>query len=277
MYFKRIALSLCFLTLQAVQAEVVLQADFDSADQLITTGGKGQLVAYSTNNVSIEKQNPLAPQSNGFLRVDARADSKPGNAGGIKITPESPAQSFAAMSTLKDGKMQLNGAVDFFFRASGPLDKGMNVIRAFDVNNNAKGGLRLIYLSRDGKPRLELLTSKKNEALVRSNGKKNRAVVLEAGIILEPQTVYHLAIGFVTDSKGTVTVTMYAAEGTGEMNSEDALATTRFTINGDLLKTGFSDQTFLLGKIGQFGTPTLHDFDRFRLYNQLPETFEALK
>lgn len=258
-----------------VKADVVFQADFDTPEQIVTKGGQASLITYSTNKSTIETVSPFAAESRGFLRVDATADSKPGHAGGVMIKPESAASSFAAMSQIVDGKVVLNGAFDFFFRSSEALDKGMGVVRAFDISN--ANGLRLIYLSRDGKPRLELLGPKGTSPFILSNGKPASVIAPEIGLVMEAKTVYHLAVGFVTDDKGTVTMTMYATEGAVAIDSKDALVKLSFTLDATALKAGFGDGPVFFGKSGQAGTPTSQDFDCFRIFNKLPETFEALK
>ena len=260
-----------------LSADVVLQADFDSADQLVTTGGKASLVAYSTNKTTVATDKTLTSASGGYLRVDARADSNPGHAGGVIIKPQSAKSSFAAMSQGVNGKVVLNGAFDFFFRANAELDKGMSVMRVFDVKG-ASDGLRLVYLSHDGKPRVELLGPKaKASPFKMSNGRDASVIAPEIGLVMEADTIYHLALGFETAADGMISMTMYAAEGNVSIEKSMAMATIKFTLNADTVKSGFGDGEIFFGKSGQAGTPIVQDFDCFRIFNQLPDTFEALK
>ncbi|MFG0249947.1 MAG: hypothetical protein ACF8OB_13745 [Phycisphaeraceae bacterium JB051] len=260
-----------------LSADVVLQADFDAADKLVTTGGKGSIVAYSTNKATVATDQSLAKASGGYLSVDARPDSKPGHAGGVKIKPQSAQSSLAAMSQIVDGKVVLNGAFDFFFRANAELDKGMSVMRVLD-HKGAADGLRLVYLSHDGKPRVEILGPKGKAApFKRANGRDASVIAPEIGLIMEADTVYHMALGFETAADGMVSMTMYAAEGNVALDKSMAMATTKFTLNADSVKSGFGEGEFFFGKSGQAGTPIVQDFDCLRLYNQLPDTFEALK
>ena len=278
---KRCVLNICIcftalLMITQVKADVVLQADFDSADKIVTTGGKGSLVTYSTNKATVETAPSLAATAGGFLRVDARADSKPGLAGGVTIKPDSADSSLAAMSQIVEGKVVLNGAIEFFFRSSEDPTGGMSVMRVIDVAGSADG-LRIVILSHNGKPRIELIGPANTNSFQPTRGKAGRVIAPEIGLVMESQTVYHLAIGFATDDKGLVTMTMYAAEGPVAIDSKNALSTVTFTLDHAAVKSGFSDKPFFFGKSGQAGTPTLQDFDCLRLYNKLPQTFEALK
>ncbi len=276
-HMQCLACLLAGLIVAPLSADVVLQADFDAADKIVTTGGKASLVAYSTNKATVATDKPLAKASGGYLSVDARADSKPGHAGGVIIKPESAKSSFAAMSQIVDGKVVLNGAFDFFFRANAQLDKGMSVLRVFDVKG-ASDGLRLVYLSHDGKPRVELLGPKaKALPFKRSNGQEASVIAPEIGLVMEADTIYHLALGFETAADGMISMTMYAAEGNVAIEKSMAMSTVKFTLNADTVKSGFSDGEIFFGKSGQAGTPIVQDFDCFRIFNQLPDTFEALK
>lgn len=260
----------------SLHADVVFEANFDSPEKMVSKGGSATLTAYSTNKATVETASPLAANAGGFLRVDAQADSKPGHAGGVMIKPESAASALSAMSQIVDGKVVLNGAIEFFFRSSEELNVGMSVLRVLD-HTNGSDGLRLVILSHDGKPRVELIGPKAPLAFTPTQGKESSVLAPEIGLIMEGKTVYHLAIGFVTDEKGMVTMSMYAAEGPVAIDATKPLSKVQFTLNTESVKAGFSEKPYFFGKSGQAGTPTLQDFDSLRIHNKLPDTFEALK
>jgi hypothetical protein len=275
--FQTLSVLLCLLMAGWVQADVVLQADFDSADKLVTKGGSGELLSYSTNHTSIQTTGGLAANAGGFLRVDAKPDSSNGRVGGVMIKPESAATSLDAMSPVIDGKVTLNGAMDMFIRCSGDIEHGMNFIRVFDHNNSKANGLRIVLQSHEGRPRLELISPPSTEAFIDSRGKANRVIAYEAGLVMEADTVYHIAAGFVTDQAGMTTLTMYAVEGPTAIDIKQPLVTAQFKIDHNQLKAGFGSDAVFFGKTGVYGAPTKQDFDCFRIYNALPQTFEALK
>jgi hypothetical protein len=274
---SRVLAASLFLSGAGVWAGAIFQADFRGSGSgcggpadLVALGGAGELFKYSTNAVGIETVG-----ANGVLQVTQGENTTRGQAGGVILKPAAPATSWAAM--YKDGK--LNGAVDFFFSSSLALEKDTphSFVRTFDHDNRQNGGLRLNLQNIGNRLLLELIGPGK-DAFVRQNGRKSGAIHIGGTTDLAAGGACHVALTFQTGADGFVTAALHVGAGTGALDPKSSpLGTAVFKLNPELVKAGFTDGRFRVGKLNTAGPGgAIQSFARFSIYDTVPQSFAAL-
>lgn len=160
------AMALC-LNAGRVSAAIVFQADFSGPGNSktgspydgVTAGGVlAQLYSNAYTYTKLKGDNPLAAEG-GYLSCSIGTNfTLPATSlNAAKFTPNSAATSMDAMTSVTNGDRVINGGLDFFFRADKNVAKAE--LRAVDLDNRSKGGLRFVFASSNGGLILEVLSN----------------------------------------------------------------------------------------------------------------------
>lgn len=237
-----------------------LRAGFDGAGtgtgpgNIVDFSGTGSLNSSSGGNAAtIQSSNSMGAGS--YLNLN-QVGSSPTS---VKITPDSPENSWAAMTTYVNGQWHINGAVDFFVRHN----SGSTTSRVFDFSNSGSGGWRLTFLHTSTTMRMEILPAG-------GSGWGSQKTGLPA---MQLGEIYHFAVTFNTDpDTGVVTVRYFRKQGTGGIDTTSATDRVHqgtFNPIDANISTGFISGSFNIGDVGG-GSGKNQDYDTFRLFNKDP-------
>lgn len=283
------AVALC-LTACRASAEIVFQADFSGPGNSktgspydgVTTGGiLAQLYGNAYTSTKLQGDNPMAAEGGYLSSAISTNFTLPLNPFNIaRFTPHSAATSMDAMTSVTNGDRVINGGLDFFFRSNKSITK--SELRAVDMDNKSKGGLRFVFASSvSGGLILEVLSNDNGLLTGGEGGAAVKALSVTGPFQMVSNTVYHLGLTFATDAAGTVTAKLWGQAGTNAIVFATAtpVATLTFGINEAVVTNGFVTGDFYLSQIRyeNITPPVTQDFDQFRIYNATPDAFGALQ
>ena len=294
-FFNRfICIGFCLIATSIAQAKVIYECDLGKVknvkDKAIVPGVKGgQAVVACPESLGsasdcISKID-LTPETRG-LRVAVPKTTQKG-AVGVKMIPRDDAHSLNAWFIAADapgnttGQHQLRGSMDFFIRINQPLAE-FDQFRIISSGYNQRASLHgiqfVITNIRGADVRLDFAVQNRDGKVL-----PLPHADLPAGYSLKPNVLYHVAITLDTDDAGVTTSKLFVMPGPGEIDAnarilEGGIVVSKtFNLDEKLVKTGLSAGEFILGphNLAQ-AQGYVHDFGRFRIYNDIPEKFAGL-
>jgi len=283
------AMALC-LPVCRVPAAIVFQADFSGPGNSktgspydgVTTGGVlSELYSNAYTSTKLKGDNPMAADG-GYLScaISTNFTLPATSLNAARFTPNSAATSMDAMTSVTNGDRVINGGLDFFFRSDKNITK--SELRAVDLDNRGKGGLRFVFASSSpGGLILEVLSNDNGLLSGSEGGSTGKVLSVTGPFQMVSNTVYHLGLTFATDTEGTVTAKLWGQAGTNaiDLTTATPVATLTFGINEAVVTNGFVNGDFYLGQIRyeNITPPMTQEFDQFRIYNSTPTSFGALQ
>ncbi|MGB8353366.1 MAG: hypothetical protein WCD79_05725 [Chthoniobacteraceae bacterium] len=243
-------------------------------NDLIYTGGAGEFIlGTGSNTMVITSTNPFISGTTGsYLESTNQATGNPTR---LQITPTTNRTSWERIFDYRTGQWLVNGGFDFFWRpVTAPTPT--NSFRPIDISNgDAAHGLRLTFHNLNA-------TTLEMEIITGTGGGGIAPTGTFAGGFTAGN-IYHMGATYATNpATGATTVKVFAAEGTGAINTASTanlVFTSTFTLD-PLVVTDNSG--WLSGGVWEFGdsysdggTKT-NDYDGLNLYNVDPGTFPAL-
>ena len=269
----------------SASAATVYSAGFDGASGTLNganvvgvSGGTASLLLGGNQGQSRAWVETAAPGfgDGGFLRTTNLGGPNPY---GIIVMPADAAHSLGAMSALVDGKWQINGGLDFFYRSDKAISDAAAALRLFGVSN-ATGLAIENFTSGD------TVYMKAAGYNAGGNG-ESYTQNSNSTFTFAANTIYHMGLVFSTDAAGNSTnMKFMVQEGTGAIDTSATTLVNGFvSIAGftlDPSRTGLSSGAWTFGNIETYGpnvgknSPYVQDFDNLRLYDAVPSSFGAI-
>lgn len=253
------------------------------ATDLIYTGASATMkLGSGLNALSISSASPFTTDGGSYLSITSGST---GTGACLQLTPTTARTAWGRIfdgrmvAAPNNGKWQVNGGFDFFWRPSvAPVGNSM---RPIDVTNNTSGnGLRLTFHTGGN-------SSLMHEIITGTNG-GGIVVTGTYGGGFAANQIYHVGVTYSTNPTTGATVTkIFAASGTGAIitsgsNAATPIGTGTFTLNRSVVtNTGgylSSGTTWNFGENGYPGSPNTqrtNDYDSLRFYSQDPGNFPA--
>jgi hypothetical protein len=297
---------------QAAVASPILSVVFDDPNQLFSAYPDGISLLDVRNDSGIQEKT-VATGMGGSGKIEIRGESEegageppktfvllsspdegiksalritadktvPGISAVIRIKPETEETSMASISTFKDGKIFLNGGIDFFLRYSEEPPPSDLVPFVFSSQGP---GLHFGIHAHD-QSIVAFLNDSEGQQVFDTDldgaGDAERVDTIKVNSAqLDPQKFQHLAIWFQTAEDGTVTMKVFFKGGPGPINTAedvDLLSTASFRIitdqPGKLLESG----SVAIGANSRANPEIIqNDIAAFRLFAPTPAIFPSL-
>ncbi len=273
----------------------ILRADFNGkglgtgtggADDLVSVGGTGVLATPGTQGPG---SNWNSGSNGGYVYADPgmgggsflRSNVSGSFSGGptplaVTITPNSAANSWAALTTKPGSHWLMDGGFDFFFRNN----EGNFASYPLAFSNKAAGGWDV---------QLELRGGSSNFMKLSMTPPNGAAFSQSASVNLTQGQIYHIGVTFNTNpSTGMVTVRYFVRQGTGAIDTTSSThqigSDFTFNPNETYVSTTFPSGAFNFGEnpalgasnLGGAGMNRQNDFDKFSLWSADPSVFPSL-
>ena len=278
----------------AASAGVVYECNFESAagtqDGAAITGVTGgtAVIAHPGNDAQATVTIPTAPlagESHG-LRV-AMIDGNLKRPAGVTFIPADASHSLNVWFTDANapgnttGQHQLNGSMDFFIRINKPLTDWdqLRILNCSHDHRVKDRGIQFVLTNIVGADlRLDFAVQGEDD-----KGQPLPHAELPPTFTLKPDVIYHIAITLSTNDRGETTSRLYVKEGVGKINTRaPALANgivvfKKFNLDEQLVKTGLFPGAFTFGPCNPSkAAGFVYDIARVRIYDDIPEVFDAL-
>lgn len=268
----------------ATHADLVYQADFNAGSGgLVTLGGSGFLVAGLPATTSFVSGSPLATDEGTFLRASRAADTDGGpGLAGARLSGASPASWINSWYTDNGADDTLVGALDVLYRQNTSINEQDTFNLLFSNVSTSNGLLLQLHTFVDdpgtGEDRLQLRLIEYGASAPATRYLVSSTVPFR----FEADRLYHIAI-VAEGASGATVLKVFIKEGDVPIYTDTdtpIIETNAFNLddNNDLTQA-FADFTRigLTGAAFDDADPTdnvdheLHlDFDRFRIYNDVP-------
>ncbi len=253
-------------------AELVFQADFNGtgggtggASDIVTLGGTG--IMYDTSNAD----GVSSAITGGNLVVTDTDIANASRSAGVEITTTTVGNGFNALfedTSATLGFDTLNGGFDYIFK-SDKASMDAKSVRPIDLYFGQGNQIRLITTTNTGGSfMIELIDYSVADTL--GDPRPNTAFSSYTA-----DTWYHMAVTLETSVAGLVTVNLFLAEGNTEI-STSGTPTATVTSSGILNTEGAVTNNILRFASSDTTTAGNVNFDNFRIYNDIPETFSAI-
>jgi hypothetical protein len=257
---------------QTASAELVFQADFNGtgggtggASDIVTLGGTG--VMYDTSTTD----GVSSAVTGGNLVVTDADIINANRRSGVAITTTTTSNGFNALfedTSATLGFDTLNGGFDYIFK-SDKASMDAKTVRPLDLFFGQGNQIRLITTTNvSGSFMIELIDYSTADTL----GDPRPQTAFSS---YTADTWYHMAVTLETSAAGLVTVNLFLAEGNTEI-STSGTPTATVTSSGILNTEGALTNNTLYFASSDTTTAGNVNYDNFRIYNDIPDTFSAI-
>ena len=291
-----------------LRAEVILDLRFDDAEHTVSshpegvtslspaqikagvTSGKGGVGAPNlTPKTGVDvtageesakfqiAQEPAIPGAPTFLRASFTEGSQYKMIG-ARITHDSPDTSLSAMAKVVNGRLHLDGGLDFFFRLGADAADYTGKINlwakldqlTFTLSSEAEGGKGLRAALSCREP-VFALNGAQTPSKQGAQSRFTSEVPLRAG------EIYHAAVRFTTSADGLITVEVFLQEGGGAIKA--GTTTLNSVIEGIRIfpaEAVPSETDRITINLADQGIPQSLDLAAIRIFKPAPDIFPAL-